>query len=217
MATGRYHHGELRGALLDAAEALVRERGVEGWSLREASARVGVSPSAAYHHFGSRDELVGALSQRVLTRLGERLRRATARAAGTGHRRLIAYGRSYIRWTLDDPAVARLAFGAGRTTPRQPVSPHPHDVLAGELDRLVQAGELPEAARPGAEFLVWSAVHGLATLLADHLIHLTGPAEVDRQTERLIGAVLLGLSHQSAPDTPWPTPTSRHSRGLATP
>src|SRR5947199_230479 len=73
MAGRPYHHGDLRNALLDAAEALIRERGAYGWSLREASARVGVSPSAAYHHFDSRDALVRALADRVITRVGERL------------------------------------------------------------------------------------------------------------------------------------------------
>ncbi|WP_020556902.1 MULTISPECIES: WHG domain-containing protein [Streptomycetaceae] len=211
----RYHHGELRAALLDAAELLVRERGVDGWSLREVSARVGVSPSAAYHHFDSRDALVRTLSERVIARLGERLRRAAHRASGDHrHRRLIAYGRSYVRWALEDPAVARLAFAAGRTDLRTPISPHPHDVLAAELDRLVDTGELPSAARPGAEFVVWAAVHGLATLLTDGLVHLDGPRAVDREAERLIDAVLTGLTREQPPAHPWPTPRSAHSQRL---
>src|SRR5262244_137181 len=94
MAGRRYHHGDLRAALLDVAEALIRERGVDGWSLREASVRIGVSPSAAYHHFDSRDALVRALSDRVLTRLGERLGRAAEHARGGQQQRLIAFGRS---------------------------------------------------------------------------------------------------------------------------
>ncbi|NGO74066.1 TetR/AcrR family transcriptional regulator, partial [Streptomyces boncukensis] len=110
MTRERYHHGDLRGALLDGAETLVRERGADGWSLREASARIGVSASAAYHHFRSRETLVQALSTRVLARLGERLRRAVAREPEEGQRRLVALGRSYVRWAVTDPAVARLAF-----------------------------------------------------------------------------------------------------------
>ncbi|MFF7244960.1 TetR/AcrR family transcriptional regulator [Embleya sp. NPDC008237] len=218
MSKERYHHGELRAALLDAAEALVRERGVDGWSLREASARVGVSPSAAYHHFDARDALVRSLSDRVIARLGERLRRAAHRASGEHpHRRLIAYGRSYVRWALEDPAVARLAFAAGRADLRTPIAPHPHDVLAAELDRLVDTGELPSAARPGAEFVVWAAVHGLATLLIDGLVQLHGPRAVDREAERLLDAVLTGLAREQPPARPWPTPRSAHSQRLAAP
>src|SRR2546428_6145632 len=108
MAKERYHHGDLREALLDAAEALVRERGAEGWSLREASTRVGVSPSAAYHHFASREVLVRALFERVLARIGERLTRATAHArpADDPKRRLVAVARGYVHWAIENPALS---------------------------------------------------------------------------------------------------------------
>jgi AcrR family transcriptional regulator len=211
MARERYHHGDLREALLDAAEALVRERGIDGWSLREASGRVGVSPSAAYHHFDSRETLVRALSDRVVARLGERMGRVAARARGGPRHRLAAAARDYVRWAIEDPAVAGLAFAAHRAEPGPPVSPHPHDVFAGELDRLADEGGLPPTARPGAELVVWSAVHGLATLLAGGLVRLDGPRAVDRQAERLVEAVLTGLAAEPGPSSPWPVPRTSHS------
>ncbi|WP_249227733.1 TetR/AcrR family transcriptional regulator [Kutzneria sp. CA-103260] len=180
-----YHHGDLRAALLDAAEDLVRERGADGWSLREACTRIGVSPSAAYHHFASRDVLVRALSQRVLARLGT----LSAAVPGTDPRqRVIAIAQTYVRWAISDPAVSRLAFSAGE--PDAPISPHPHDVLAAELDRL---------SLPSADFLVWAAMHGLAMLLADGLMRFDDDAAVDGETARLIGALLDGLPAQLGP------------------
>jgi AcrR family transcriptional regulator len=214
MAKGRYHHGDLRGALLDAAEALVRERGADGWSLREASARVGVSPSAAYHHFASRDALVRALSERTLAWLGEHLRQECERApnqTSDPQRRLIALGGEYVRWALDDPAVARLVLGPGATGPDSAISPHPHDVLTTEFDRLVAAGGLPEAARAGADFVYWAAVHGLAVLLADGLVRIEGPRAVELQAERVIRSVLNGLAQEAPPAPAWPSPRSAHT------
>ncbi|MGW8574319.1 TetR/AcrR family transcriptional regulator [Streptomyces niveus] len=225
MARRNYHHGELRAALLDAAEALVRERGADGWSLREASARVGVSSSAAYHHFASRDALVRALRRRVLGELGERLSQEVGRAAGPEaggdhQRRLVAVGRTYVQWAVDDPSVARLAFGAGAPAAGDPASdstsdaataPHPHDVLDAELDLLVEVGGLPAAARPGADFVVWAAVHGLATLLVDGLARLDDPRAVAREAERVVRAVLTGLTHEAVPSQGWPTPHSAHT------
>jgi len=207
MAKGRYHHGDLRGALLDAAEALVRERGADGWSLREASARVGVSPSAAYHHFASRDALVCALSQRVIARSGELLRDAADQASGDPHQPLVAFGAAYVRWALDDPAVARLVFGASHGSSDVVVSPHPHDVLAAELDRL----GLDAKARPGAEFVVWAAVHGLATLLLDGLVRLDDEHAIAREAERVVRAVLTGLARETPPDQAWPVPSSAYT------
>ncbi|MFC8824109.1 TetR/AcrR family transcriptional regulator [Streptomyces sp. NPDC057137] len=236
MARQHYHHGELRNALLDAAEALVRERGADGWSLREASARVGVSSSAAYHHFASRDALVRALRRRVLARLGERLSQAVGRTAGpeagTDHqRRLVAVGRTYVQWAVEDPSVARLAFGAGAVEPGsdsgsdpdsdsgpRPDSgsaPHPHDLLDAELDRLVEAGGLSEAARPGADFVVWAAIHGLATLLVDGLARLDEPQAVAREAERVVRAVLTGLTREAVPPQNWPTVRSAHTERRA--
>ncbi len=198
MPDRSYHHGDLPNALLDAAQALIRERGSEAWSLREVSSRVGVSPSAAYHHFASRDALIAALSARVFAELGTRLQHAATHARGDDQARLIALGSSYVHWALKDPAVFRLTFGAGRIEPTAPIHPHPHDVLVSELDRLVDSGDLPASARPGSETAVWAAVHGLATLLADGIIQLD-PQNVDRTTERLIRATLTGLSQETPP------------------
>ncbi|WBB58310.1 TetR/AcrR family transcriptional regulator [Streptomyces sp. WMMC500] len=212
MGKRRYHHGDLRGALLDAAEELVRERGVAGWSLREASARVGVSPSAAYHHFSSRDALVRALSVRVLAGLGERMAEATA-AEEDARRGLVAACRAYVRWTLADPAVARLAFAAPARDPDTTISPHPHDVVDAGLDRLAAAGELGPEARAAADFTVWAAVHGVATLLADGLMTLDTPEAAGRQTERVVEALLTGLAQE--PPATWPAPRSTHTERRA--
>ncbi|WP_328786402.1 MULTISPECIES: TetR/AcrR family transcriptional regulator [unclassified Streptomyces] len=214
MAKERYHHGDLHGALLDAAETLVRERGADGWSLREASARVGVSPSAAYHHFGSRDALVSALSEVVLARLGNRLRDAMDAALEQGPERLAACGRAYVTWAVEDPAVARLVFRGGATTAQSVISPHPHDVLTTELDRLTETGHLPPGARPGAEFAVWAAIHGLAVLLIDGLVRIDDREGIECQTERLVFATFNGLARETAPEPQRPTPTTTHTRRL---
>ncbi|PZG37439.1 TetR family transcriptional regulator [Spongiactinospora gelatinilytica] len=218
MAKGRYHHGDLRSALLDAAETLVRERGADDWSLREASARVGVSPSAAYHHFASRDALVRALSERTLAWLGKRLGQECERVAGQAddpQRRLIALGRGYVTWALDDPAMARLVLRGGATGPDSAISPHPHDVLSAELDRLAEAGGLPAFTRPGAEFVLWAAIHGLAVLLADGLVRIDDAAAVDAQTERVVRAALNGLARETSPAADRPAARSAHTERLA--
>ena len=203
MSARAYHHGDLREALLDAAEALVRERGVDGWSLREVSARVGVSPSAAYHHFRSRDDLVGTLSHRVLAQLGHRVRQAAQNADGEDPRqRLIALARSYVHWMRDDPAVAALSFRARHTAPETPIDPHPQDVLDDELERI----GLPR----DTGLLFWAALHGQAVLLADGLVRMDSASAVDRQTERLVRAMLTGLEQEPA-DAERPRARSAHT------
>ena len=53
-APNRYHHGDLRRALLAAVDEIVQELGVEGLSLRECARRAGVSHGAPAHHFGDK-------------------------------------------------------------------------------------------------------------------------------------------------------------------
>ncbi|MGW5346815.1 WHG domain-containing protein [Streptomyces sp. HUAS TT3] len=153
-----------------------------------------------------------ALSDRMLARLGEHLVVAVHAASAQGPGRLAAYGRGYIGWAVDDPAVAQLVFRCGSTEHRRSVArPHPHDVLAAELDRLADAGRLPASARPGAEFAVWSAIHGLTVLLIDGLVH-DSREDVDRQAERLVHATLEGLRMEAAPPGQWPAPHTTHTR-----
>src|SRR5215472_16084898 len=57
---GRYHHGDLRSALVDAAISVIAERGVRGFSLAEATRRLGVTTAAPYRHFTDRDDLLAA-------------------------------------------------------------------------------------------------------------------------------------------------------------
>ena len=64
-----YHHGNLRGALLDAAERTVRERGVQALSLRELAREIGVSHGAPRRHFPDRQALLDALAESGFERL----------------------------------------------------------------------------------------------------------------------------------------------------
>ena len=68
-----YHHGALREALIDAAESILEERGVEGFSLREAARRAGVSPAAPGHHFGDARGLLTAVATRAFRDFGDAL------------------------------------------------------------------------------------------------------------------------------------------------
>ena len=62
-----YHHGDLRKALLDAAEAELAEKGVEGFTLRGCAKRAGVSHAAPAHHFKDANALLTALAARRRT------------------------------------------------------------------------------------------------------------------------------------------------------
>jgi AcrR family transcriptional regulator len=60
-----------RGRIIEAAVALIEEQGPDGLSMRRLGAALGVEGMAIYHHYGSRDELLGAISEHLLDPLRE--------------------------------------------------------------------------------------------------------------------------------------------------
>jgi len=64
-----------REKLLDCAERLFAEHGLEGVSLRSINVDAGLSPAALHYHFGTQEVLVEALLERQMPALMERRRR----------------------------------------------------------------------------------------------------------------------------------------------
>src|SRR6476661_2726124 len=111
--TGRpYHHGNLRSALLAAAERTVRERGVEQLSLRELARQVGVSHGAPRRHFPDRQALLDALAEAGFIRLGADLRTAVDGAGEEFEARLRATAAAYVRFATEDSALLELMFAS---------------------------------------------------------------------------------------------------------
>ena len=97
---GRYHHGDLKAALVDGAIELIAERGVRGFSLAELSRRLGVTVAAPYRHFADRDELLAAVAVRALHAFADAL------GAGCGdadppEQQLAAMAGNYIRFAAE--------------------------------------------------------------------------------------------------------------------
>src|SRR5215475_1526755 len=97
-----YHHGDLREALIKATDAILAERGLEGFTLREAARRAGVSPAAPAHHFGS---AAGLLTEVAISGFQEltRFLRTGASKASDPEARLRHQGVSYVRFALTYP------------------------------------------------------------------------------------------------------------------
>ena len=57
-----FHHGNLRAALLEAAELELSQKGIEALSLRQVAKRAGVSHAAPAKHFRNANDLLTALA-----------------------------------------------------------------------------------------------------------------------------------------------------------
>lgn len=103
-----YHHGDLRAALIQAADEMIAEGGIEAFSLRAAAQRAGVSPAAPAHHFGGARGLLTEVA--ILA-----FERADRYIEGAGHSDDIvsdvrAVSLAFITFVLDHPGHFRLMF-----------------------------------------------------------------------------------------------------------
>jgi AcrR family transcriptional regulator len=204
-ARSTYRHGDLRRALLEAGIALARAGGPDAIVLREATRQAGVVPNAAYRHFASRQDLLeavrsAALSELALAMEAELDKIHGKRPAEIAKGSLRAIGIGYLGFAFRETGLFRTAFatpedvGLGPNPERSGRSGlNPFELLGSALDKMVAAGLLPAERRPGAEFLAWSAVHGLAMLVIDGPLRPVPRAQVNALSERLIGMVEKGL------------------------
>jgi len=164
-----YHHGDLRRALLDAARAVLREAGPEGCSLREVARRAGVSHAAPYHHFASREALLGALAAEGYAALDEAMAAAQAAAPQDPAAQLAAVGMGYFLLARRQPALFRLMTRPEHLGPPPEAAATPGTSGLGPYGRLqaVLAGLLGRPAGEVEAHLCWAAVHGLALLALD--------------------------------------------------
>ncbi len=201
-----FRHGDLRRTLLEAGIALARDGGPSAVVLREVTRRAGVAPNAAYRHFSSHSDLLQAVRAAALSSLAHAIEaeiaairpskhlpdqaRATLRAVGTG----------YLKYALAETGMFRTAFSVpDRVESDRDVAKvgksglNPFQLLGSALDMLVEAGVLPQKRRPGAEYLAWSAVHGLAFLILEGPLSTASDKEIHGLSERLLLMVEKGL------------------------
>ncbi len=103
-----YHHGDLRNALIAAAVRLVEQKGVQGFSLREAAREAGVAPSAPYRHFADRSELLTAVAEQAAKRLMDRTRKELSNASDEQWARFQALSIAYVRFAVENPSHFRV-------------------------------------------------------------------------------------------------------------
>lgn len=204
---GRYHHGDLRSALVATALRIVAEEGVGALTLRDLARRLGVSHAAPAHHFPDRASLLVALAGEGFLRLGEALAEGAA-AAGRGRgAKLLAAGRAYVAFALDHPGSFRVMFGPHvAELPRAPApiaraAEGGYRVLEQAVEGLVGPSD-PRAAP--LTFATWSLLHGSCTLFLDGLLtrqlpELAARAAFEAWVERALEALAEGIAPAHRP------------------
>jgi AcrR family transcriptional regulator len=174
----RYHHGDLKAALLEAAWGVVGRRGLEELSLRAVAEGLGVSHAAPAHHFTDKSGLIAAVRLEAWRRFADALQPNVSKG-------LRALGHAYLHFARSNPRQVQLMFGPG--------ADNEHAERAWLALRECVLNSLTYRDRDEAELdalarAAWATVHGLATLPGE-------PTEwVDERVLDVVEAGLRGVA-----------------------
>lgn len=189
-----YHHGDLRSALLTAAEAALERSGVEQLSLRELTREIGVSSNAPRRHFPSKQILLDALALEGFQRLGVVLDRAASSDESEFLPRIVKIAHAHIRFAMKHRSLYRLMFASKQRSDASPallkvsvdaLMAGPRTIEYGQSIGAVIAGD---AQHLGLTF--FSAIEGLMALSVDGKIN---GVSIEHLAEQVIGNIMLGL------------------------
>ncbi len=170
----RYHHGDLRPALIQAALRTIQRDGVGALTLRGVGDDLGVSRTALYRHFADKAALVRAVAAEGVVALRGSLLDAWD-GAGRGQAGFEAMGVAYVRFAVANPSYYRVMFGGflDRASPDAELGSAGAAAFQALVDALqalqreglVRADDPLQLAR-----FVWAVVHGVAMLVIDGLL-----------------------------------------------
>ena len=190
-----YHHGDLHDTLLQEANTLLNEQGIEGLSLRKLAERAGVSRTAPYHHFRDKNALLCALAAQAFAQLDTIIEHQLEAAASKPD--IQAFVVEYLRFATENPEQYELMFGrtiwksGNPTDDLKAVAYRSFRRYAEGLQPLVK-GRLPTDTDPlRVAQASWATIHGLCKLFIDGVyVNRDDMEAVSQQAVSLIMAAL---------------------------
>jgi AcrR family transcriptional regulator len=189
-------HAQTQEAILDAARHLIRERGVDGLSMRAIADRIDYSAAGLYEYFESKEAIIGAVCAQGHQRLTAAMSRVDPALPAEEY--LVGIGLAYIGFALRDPDYFNLMFSALSSS-----------TAAGRMEEDSSYLYLLRAVRRGIEeevfitqegydeqtiiYHAWVLVHGIATLRTT--VFREDAAGLDQADQAVLRAFVRGLSH----------------------
>jgi AcrR family transcriptional regulator len=186
-----YHHGDLREAILSAGEILLRDKGVDGFSLRAVAKQAGVSPAAPAHHFENIKGIFSSLAARGFDHLTLSIRQ---RLENPTEAPIKALSMGYIEFAKNNPALFRLMFDCEKLNwEQQDLS----DASQGSIRQLasiingntnLEPAEVTFYPEPvqSETLAVLGIMHGFAHLLVEDQLSFFAPDQSDLAVAELL-------------------------------
>lgn len=169
-----YHHGDLRQTIIEAACEHLRTSGADTLSLRALARKVGVSQTAPYRHFDSKNSLFAAVASYGFSLLEIDLREAREQHANNVEEALIEIGLAYVRWALANPEKYQLFFDSSLVE----FSQNKNLIEAGNgcfgfivsvIEQGISEGKFLNKSTDLLAGSMWANIHGITSLLISKL------------------------------------------------
>lgn len=178
MSPKKYHHGDLKNALIKAGVEILSKEGVGGLSLRKVAQRAGVSHSAPYAHFPDKQSLIAAISTEGFNQLHNELNAVIAKYANDPKQQLVEGTRAYVQFATDHKDTFKIMFSSALEKEKEyPAFVEISRQTFARVVDIVKACQSAKILKPGSPevtaVIVWGQVHGIVSLALEGQISHT--------------------------------------------
>ncbi len=193
-----YHHGDLHSSLLTTATEMISSDGIEALSLRKLAMRIGVSRTAAYHHFKDKNDLLSAIAAQGFVSWQDQVEQIFNHNDLTEREKYQAFVHDYVQFATENPAIYQLMFGSTLWKDKE-ISPNLKDVAYSSFQFQVEMtktwqkkGVLP-TAQNSLRFaqVTWATLHGIAKLVIDGIY--ADASQIDEMCQCAVDLFLISL------------------------
>ncbi len=172
MKKDEYHHGNLKEASLKIAFDFIKEHDVDALTLKVLSDATQTSRSAIYRHFKSKDALIETMIVTGFEQFDAALSPMLLDTAKPLIERFYRSGKAYIDYARTNPSLYRLLFGKKYAHIREEIMTLGDDCSGfGALKKAIEEGQQSGLLKKEESFtqavVVWSSLHGLASIVID--------------------------------------------------
>lgn len=195
----KYHHGDLRKALIEVATDLLAEDGVQALSLRKIAQKAGVSHNAPYMHFADKEAVLVAIAAEGFRLLAADVESAIAQSGSNTREQLIVASQAYVRFALGHPDHVQVMFrpvdGA-----KYPELVKTSQASLNQLFKLVKSGqengELNSGDTQTMTKAVWAMAHGISAISIAYQASIMSSTELSSEdiTSMFVSFLLDGLA-----------------------
>lgn len=181
-----YHHGNLRAELLEVAERVLREQGLDKVTLRELAREIGVSHTAPQRHFKNRQELLDAVAEQGFNQLGTLLQAELTTTKGDFFEQIRSSVLAFVRFATQNASLFELmnsskhndSYGTVMAASNVAFAPMITLIQDGQKQGVIEAGDPEEIG-----LILYATLLGITTMVNGNLL------EADKLEELVLSAL----------------------------